>query len=70
MGDSAIFLIDFIELLFDWTSAAMLAEYDVYMKRDVKKSMDTTTRMDPKVEVELLDPKNMIILSWASVFLS
>jgi len=63
MGDSAIFLIDLIELLFDWTSAAMLAEYDVYMKRDVKNSTNTTTRMDPEVEVELLDPKNMIILS-------
>jgi len=43
----------------------MLAEYDVYMKRDVKNSTNTTTRMDPEVEVELLDPKNMIILSQA-----
>jgi len=60
MGDSIIFWIDFIELLFDWTSAAILAEYDVYMKRDVKNNMDTTTRMDPKVEVEL-NPKNIII---------
>lgn len=62
MGDSIIFRIDFIELLFDWTNAAILAEYDVYMKRDVKNNMDMTTRMDPKVEVEW-NPKHIIILS-------
>jgi len=62
MDDSAIFWIDLIELLFDWTSAEILAEYDVYMKRDVKNSMETTIRMDPNVEVELY-PINKIILS-------
>lgn len=45
----------------------MLAEYDVYMNRDVKNSMVTTTRMDPKVEIELLDPKNIIITLGFSV---
>lgn len=59
MGDSTISLIDFIELPCDWIKAAILAEYDVYMKKKVKNSTKSTTRLASKFDLKGV-PKNTI----------
>lgn len=44
---------DLIELLFDWISAAMLAEYEVYTNTEVKNSTKTTIRIDSDFDLQL-----------------
>lgn len=45
-------LMDAMELLLDWISAAMHAEYDVNTNRKVENSMKTTTLTAPKFDVK------------------